>query len=153
MNYGIDTSIFANGLPDGTEATSRPAMDRSLQTTSDGRLVLIMDLYKMQVTPPNMLWWSTLPDGPNQAPQPNPITLSILDLMGDTVEDARLAAIATDIETLILSDARFAAAQVTATFSGGALSIYELVQPTGGGTPIELQINATGSQVQLVRAT
>lgn len=159
VNFGSDYSIFANGLPDfrsgnlpvGSQSlSSQPVMDMTLALVSDERAVLIMDLYKMQFTPPEYVWWSTLPSGPNQAAQPNPVSLNLGDLLGDTYTAAGLAALASDIEILITSDPRFVAAQIDMQVRGSTLTITETVTPADGSVPIQLVLNATGSQVRVV---
>jgi len=86
MDYGLDISIFANGLPDTRSAgaqrlSSRPALDLTLSTISD-RDVLILDLYKLQFTPPELVFWSQDQNG-----EPAPITINLPDLLQDTVGD------------------------------------------------------------------
>ena len=161
MNFGTDYNIFANGLPDfrdynlppGSQSVSSdPVLDLTLAVVSDSRAVLIMDLYKMQFTPPAYVWWSTLPQGPNQAPQTNPVTLNIGDLLGDTYSAASLAGLASDIEILITNDVRFVYAQVDIPVpaSGSTLLITETVTPADETAPIQLVLSATGSQVSVV---
>ena len=152
MNYGVDISIFANGLPDTRSAgaqrlASRPALDLTLSTISD-RDVLILDLYKLQFTPPDLVFWSQDQNG-----EPAPITISLPDLLQDTVDRSAIADIASQIETTVLADARYADIRVETTFSGTNLIITETVLPTDGTEPIELVINSTGSAVNLVRAS
>jgi len=119
MNYGTDINIFANGLPDfvsgslpagSQRLSSKPALDLTLTEISDERLVLLLDLYKMQFTPPEYLFWSR-----DSQDQPNPITTNIPDLLGDSYDRATFARLGAELETLILADARYAAAQVTLT--------------------------------------
>lgn len=161
MNYGTDINIFANGLPDfissslpagSQRLSSKPALDLTLTEISDERLVLLLDLYKMLFTPPEYLFWSR--DSQNQ---PNPITTNIPDLLGDTYDRATLARLGAELETLILLDARYAAAQVLLTTPEGAgvgpVTISATVLPTGADSPIELVVSVTGSSVTLVRAT
>lgn len=159
MNFGVDINIFASGLPDFLSAnlpagsqrvSSKPALDLTLTDLSDERLVLLLDLYKLQFTPPELLWWSR--DGQGQ---PNPITVNIPDMLGDSVDRATYARLGAELETLILADARYAAAEVTVTEPGGPgqpLIISERVLPADSARPIELVVSVQGSSVTLVRA-
>lgn len=158
MNYGTDVSVFANGLPNFLSASlpsgsqrvsSSPAMDMTLSPINDLD-VLIQDLYKMQFTPPEYLFWSR--DGVGQ---PNPITVNIPDLLGDTIDRATLARLSGELEALIVADARFADAQVIVTppaNGAGPIIIAETVLPTNATSPIELVVSVQGSSVTLVRA-
>ena len=159
MNYGTDVSIFANGLPDFTSPnlpagsqrlTSQPALDLTLTEISDPRLVLLLDAYKMQFTPPEYLFWSR--DGQDQ---PNPITINVPDLLGDSYDRATLARLEAEIETLLLADARFAAAEISVsapdTPGVGPVTITETILPTGADSPIELVVSVQGSFVTVVR--
>ena len=147
MDYGLDISIFANGLPDTRSAgaqrlSSRPALDLTLSTISD-RDVLILDLYKLQFTPPELVFWSQDQNGE---------TINLPDLLQDTVDRNTIADVTSQIETTVLADARYADIRIETSFTGTALTITETVLPTDGSEPIELVINATGSAVNLVRA-
>ena len=147
MDYGLDISIFANGLPDTRSAgaqrlSSRPALDLTLSTISD-RDVLILDLYKLQFTPPELVFWSQDQNGE---------TINLPDLLQDTVDRNTIADVTSQIETTVLADARYADIRIETNFTGTALTITETVLPTDGSEPIELVINATGSAVNLVRA-
>lgn len=165
MNFGQDYSIFANGypnfldynLPAGSQSiSSAPVMDMTFGLMSDKRDVAISDLYKMQFTPAAYVWWSTLPAGPNQSPQPNPVTLNIGDLLGDTYSAASLAALASEIQGLILADPRFTTATIEIplpTNGAATLTITELVTLADGTEPIQLVLNSTGSQVLIVSAS
>ena len=98
MDYGLDISIFANGLPDTRSAgaqrlSSRPALDLTLSTISD-RDVLILDLYKLQFTPPELVFWSQDQNG-----EPAPITINLPDLLQDTVDRNTIADVTSQIET------------------------------------------------------
>ena len=151
MDYGLDISIFANGLPDTRSAgaqrlSSRPALDLTLSPISD-RDVLILDLYKLQFTPPELLFWSQDQNG-----EPAPITINLPDLLQDTVDRNTIADVTSQIETTVLADARYADIRIETSFTGTALTITETVLPTDGSEPIELVINSTGSTVNLVRA-
>ena len=147
MDYGLDISIFANGLPDTRSAgaqrlSSRPALDLTLSTISD-RDVLILDLYKLQFTPPELVFWSQDQNGE---------TINLPDLLQDTVDRNTIADVTSQIETTVLADARYADIRIETNFTGTELTITETVLPTDGSEPIELVINATGSAVNLVRA-
>ena len=150
MDYGLDISIFANGLPDtrsaGAQRLARPALDLTLSTISD-RDVLILDLYKLQFTPPELVFWSQDQNG-----EPSPITINLPDLLQDTVDRNTIANVASQIETTVLADARFADIRIETVFTGTELTITETVLPTDGTAPIELVVNSTGSAVTLVRA-
>ena len=151
MDYGLDISIFANGLPDTRSAgaqrlSSRPALDLTLSTISD-RDVLILDLYKLQFTPPELVFWSQDQNG-----EPAPITINLPDLLQDTVDRNTIADVTSQIETTVLADARYADIRIETSFTGTELTITETVLPTDGTEPIELVINSTGSAVNLVRA-
>ena len=150
LDYGLDISIFANGLPDtrsaGAQRLARPALDLTLSTISD-RDVLILDLYKLQFTPPELVFWSQDQNG-----EPSPITINLPDLLQDTVDRNTIADVASQIETTVLADARFADIRIETVFTGTELTITETVLPTDGTAPIELVVNSTGSAVTLVRA-
>ena len=163
MNFGNDYSIFANGypnfldynLPAGSQSvSSAPVMDMTFGLMANPRDVAISDLYKMQFTPSAYVWWSTLPAGPNQALQTNPVTLNIGDLLCDTFSAASLAALASDIETMILADPRFVAAtiDIPVPATGYTVTITETVYLADSSVPIQLVLNATGSQVLVVSA-
>lgn len=150
LDYGLDISIFANGLPDtrsaGAQRLARPALDLTLSTISD-RDVLILDLYKLQFTPPELVFWSQDQNG-----EPASITINLPDLLQDTVDRNTIADVASQIETTVLADARFADIRIETVFTGTELTITETVLPTNSTAPIELVINSTGSVVTLVRA-
>ncbi|HMU41577.1 MAG TPA: hypothetical protein PKE31_21395 [Pseudomonadota bacterium] len=148
MDRGVDISIFANGLPDvaSRQISSRPALDLTLSPITD-RDVLIMDAYKLQFTPPELLFWSR--DANNQ---PVPLTINLPDLLQDSIDNATLASLTSTIEAVILADARFADIRVEIEQSGSSVTISETILPTDESEPIELVINATGSAVTLVKA-
>lgn len=119
-------------------------MDLTLSTLTD-RDVLIMDAYKLQFTPPELVFWSR--DANNQ---PAPITINIPDLLQDSNDRAALAQLSTTIESTILADARFADIRCEIEQTGlGDVSIVETILPTDDSAPIELVINTTGSAVTL----
>jgi hypothetical protein len=116
MDYGLDISIFANGLPDTRSAgaqrlSSRPALDLTLSTVSD-RDVLILDLYKLQFTPPELVFWSQDQNG-----EPAPITINLPDLLQDTVDRNTIADVTSQIETTVLADARYADIRIETSFT------------------------------------
>jgi len=158
MDYGNDVACFANGLPDfrsgppagSQRVSSQPALDLTLSLIYD-RDVLIQDAYKLQFTPPAYLFWSTDAQG-----RPNPITVNIPDLIGDSVSKADLASLASTLEQIIVADQRFADSLIVITppiGPGQPVIITETIQPTDGQTPIEIVINVTGSAAELVRAS
>ncbi len=152
MDYGVDYSVFANGLPDfrvnppagSQRVSSSPAMDLTLSLITD-RDVLIQDAYKLQFTPPEYAFWIA----------DKPLTVNIPDLFGESIDRQTCASAASTLEQIILADARFADALVVVTppsAPGQPTVITETIQPTDGQAPIELVINVTGSAVTLVRS-
>lgn len=148
MNFGYDYSVFSQGLP--VRSTAGPSMDLTLSLVTDPRLVLVMDLFKMQSTPPELLWWSRLPTGPNQAYEPNPVTVNLGDMLGDSVDDRTLAQLASDLEILITNDPRFVEAEVSVTYEGTTLIVVETVLPADGSLPVQLVLSADGGRVTIV---
>jgi hypothetical protein len=151
MDYGTDTSIFANGYPDqgttaGRRVSSRPAMDLTLSEIR-GVDVLLQDLYKMLTTPPEYVFWSRDEQG-----QPKPITMCLPDLLNDSVDDATLSRVAGEATAFILDDGRFADAEVKIEADGDGCLASVIALPVGTDQPIEVVIRVSGSTVTLVRS-
>lgn len=131
MDYGIDSSVFADGLG------SPPRLDLTLAEVS-GRRVGLEDLYKIHATDPSLVFWDA-----------GVGSLDAAELLGDTVDSGTAARVAGLSEACVLADPRFLSVETTVR-AGAEVGLSCSALGRGEAEPVQVVLSTGGGEVSLV---